>query len=61
MTTLCVPVTLKENYPESSRRQTTGIVISTTFSKQVREGVLIGKTGTSLDIVMFSKAEILGT
>ena len=31
------------------------------FSRQVREAFLIGKAGTHLDIVMNSKAEILGT
>ena len=33
----------------------------TAFSRQVREGFLIGEAGTHLDIVMNSKAEILGT
>ena len=33
----------------------------TAFSRQVSEGFLIGEAGTHLDIVMNSKAEILGT
>ena len=33
----------------------------TAFSRQVRKGFLIGEAGTHLDIVMNSKAEILGT
>ena len=33
----------------------------TAFSRQVREGVLIQKAGNQIDIIMNSKAEILGT